>query len=164
MDTYEMKIDVTLPDTPKALGDWANHEINNVVAAIEFMHQLQKELDETDLKVENIKFREVKDRFEPFIIFKLPRNLAVFFYKKAIFEGDVITIQIKEMIESDENTYNPRWLYESNVECPYINPWKHSQYKGMASPVPSKYKHDVDALIFAINKVIEDHSVKKIDM
>ena len=68
------------------------------------------------------------------------------------------------MVKSDENTYNPRWLYESNVECPYINPWKHSQYQGMATQVPSKYKHDVDTLIFAINKVIEDHSVKKIDM
>lgn len=31
MDTYEMKIDVTLPDTPKALGDWANYEINKVI-------------------------------------------------------------------------------------------------------------------------------------
>ena len=164
MDTYEMKIDVTLPDTPKALGDWANYEINNIVAIVEFIQQLQNELDKTDLKVENIKFRETKDRFEPFIIFKLPKNLAVFFYKKAIFDGDIITIQIKEMVKSDENTYNPRWLYESNVECPYINPWKHSQYQGMATPVPSKYKHDVDALIFAINKVIEDHSVKKIDM
>lgn len=164
MDTYEMKIDVTLPDVPKALGDWANHEINNVVATVEFIQQLQNKLDETDLKVENIKFREVKDRFEPFVIFKLPKNLAVFFYKKAIFEGDVITIQIKEMIESGENTYNPRWLYESNVECPYMNPWKHSQYHGMASPVPSNYKHDVDTLIFAINKVIENHSVEKIDM
>ena len=164
MDTYEMKIDVTLPDAPKALGDWANREINNVVAIVEFIHQLQKELDETDLKVENIKFRDVKDRFEPFIIFKLPKNLAVFFYKKAIFDGDVITIQIKEMIESDENTYNPRWLYESNVECPYIDPWKHSQYQGMATPIPSKYKQDVDTLTSAIDKVIKDNSVEKIDM
>ena len=164
MDNCEIKIDVNLPDTPKALGDWANHEINNVVSTVEFMHQLQKELDKTDLKVENIKFREVKDRFEPFITFKLPKNLVVLFHKKGIFNGDEITIQIREMIESDENEYNPRWLYESIVEVPYIDTWKHVQYQGMATPIPSKYKHDVETLIFAIDKVIKDHSVEKIDM
>lgn len=164
MDTYKMEINVTLPDAPKALGDWANYEINNIVSTVEFIQQLQNELDKTDLKVENVKFREVDDRFEPFIIFKLPKNLAVLFYKKAAFDKDKVTIQLKEMIESEENTYDPRWLYESNVKCPYFDPWKHLQYQGMATPVPSKYKHDVDTLISAINKVIENHSVEKIEM
>lgn len=164
MDTYEMEINVTLPDTHKALGDWANYEINNVVSTVEFIQQLQEELDKTDLKVENVKFRETDDRFEPFIIFKLPKNLELFFYKKAAFDKDRVTMQLKELIDSDENTYNPKWLYESIVKCPYIDPWKHLQYQGMAIPVPSKYKHDVDILITAINKVIEDHSVEKIDM
>lgn len=164
MDTYEMTINVTLPDAIKAFGDWANYEINNVVSTIEFMQQLQNELDKTDLKVENVEFKEDGYRIDPFIIFKLPKNLALFFYKESIFNGNVITIRLKEMIKLDENTYNQRWLYESNVKCPYIDPWKHLQYQGMATPVPSKYKHDVDTLISAINKVIENHSVEKIDM
>ena len=164
MDTFEMKIDVSLPDTPKAFGNWANHAINNVVSIIEFMHQFQNELDKTDLKVEDIKFREVKDKFDPFIVFKLPKNLAVLFYNHPIYDGGTITIQIKEIIEFDENKYNPHWLYVTGVECPYINPWKHSEYQGIATQIPSKYKHDVDTLISAINKVIKDHSVEKIDM
>jgi hypothetical protein len=165
MDTYEMEINVTLPDTPKALGDWANYEINNVVSTVEFIQQLQGELDKTDLKVENVEFKKDEYRIDPFIIFKLPKNLELLFYKdnEAAFNGNVITIRLKEMIKLNEDTYQ-RWLYETNVKCPYIDPWKHLQYQGMATPVPSKYKHDVDILIAAINKVIKDHSVKKIDM
>lgn len=161
MDTYEMTIDDFLPPaTPKALGDWVNHEINSIIAIVEFIQQFKMELDKTDLKVEDIKFRSVKDSFEPFIIFKLPKNLAVFFYKKAIFDGNIITIQIKEMVESDENAYNPRLLYESNVECSYIDDWKHSDYRGMKTPIQSKYKHDFDTLISAIDKVIIRHLVE----
>jgi hypothetical protein len=165
MDNYEMEINVTLPDTHKALGDWANYEINNVVSTVEFIQQLQEELDKTDLKVENVKFKEDEYRIDPFIIFKLPKNLELLFYKdnEAAFNGNVITIRLKEVIKLNEDTYQ-RWLYETNVKCPYIDPWKHLQYQGMATPVPSKYKHDVDILIAAINKVIKDNSVKKIDM
>lgn len=164
MDTYEMEITTKLPDDPKAFGDWANHAINNVVSIIEFMHQLQNELDKTDLKVEDIKFREVKDRFDPFIIFKLPKNLAVLFYNHPIYDDGTIIVQIKEIIEFDENKYNPHWLYVTNVECPYIDPWKRSRDQCVETPIPSKYEHDVDTLISAIDKVIKDHSVEKIDM
>ena len=166
MDTYEMEINVALPDTSKALGDWANYEINNVVSTVEFIQQLQGELDKTDLKVENVEFKEDEYRIDPFIIFKLPKNLVLSFYKdkEVMFNGNVITIRLKEMIKFDEDMYNQIWLYETNVKCPYIDPWKHLQYQGMATPVPSKYKHDIDTLISAINKVIKDHSVEKIDM
>ena len=56
MDNYEMKIEANLPDAPKALCDWANHEINNIIATVVFIQLLQDELNKTDLKVENIKF------------------------------------------------------------------------------------------------------------
>lgn len=164
MDTYEVKVTTTLSDTIKAFGDYANYEINNTVAEIEFMNNLRKELDKTDLKVEHVKFREVKDRFEPFIIFKLPKNLELFFYKKKPFNVNAITIQLKEMIESDENTYNPRWLYESDVECSYIDTWKHIKCRGFVTPVSLKYKHEVDVLIKAIENVINEHSVQRIEM
>lgn len=164
MDTYEVKVTTTLPDIPKVFGDYANYEINNTIAEIGFLDRLRKELDKTDLKVEHVKFREIKDRAEPFIIFKLPNNLKLFFYKKRPFNVNAITIQLKEMIVSDDDMYNPRWIYESNVECPYIDTWKHIKCRGFVPPVPSKYKHEVDTLIFAINKVIEDHSVKRIEM
>lgn len=164
MDTYEVKVTATFSDTIEAFGDYANYEINNTVAEIEFMNNLRKELDKTDLKVEHVKFREVKDRFEPFIIFKLPKNLELFFYKKMPFNANAITIQLKEMIETYENTYNPRWLYESDVECPYIDAWKHIKCRGFMAPVPPKYRHDVDTLTKAIENVINEHSVQRIEM
>lgn len=164
METYEVKMTTTLPDIPKAFGDYANYEINNTVAEIEFLDGLRKELDKTDLKVEHVKFREIKDSFEPFIIFKLPKNLELFFYKKKPFNVNAITIQLKEMIVSDEDMYNPRWIYESNVECLYIDAWKHIKCRGAVPPVPSKYRHDVDTLIKAIENVINEHSVQRIEM
>lgn len=164
MDTYEVKVTATLSDTIEAFGNYANYEINNTVAEIEFMNNLRKELNKTDLKVEHVKFRDVKDRFEPFIIFKLPKNLELFFYKKMPFNANAITIQLKEMIESDENTYNPRWIYESNVECLYIDAWKHIKCRGFIAPVSLKYKHEVDVLIKAIENVINEHSVQRIEM
>ena len=166
MDTHEMKIkiDVTLPDTPKALGDWANNEINNIISIVEFIRQLQKELNKTDLKVENIKLEEVKNKFAPFITFELSKNLVVSFCNGSMSNGNEITIRIEKMVKLEKNKYIPRFLYESVVRCPYIGPWKHLRYQGISTPIPTKYKHDVDTLIYAINKVVKDNSVEKINM
>ena len=164
IDFCNTEINVTLRNIPKVLGDWVNYEINNIISIAEFIHNLQKELDKTDLKVEHVKFREMSDRFEPFIVFKLSKNLELFFYKKAIFDGDIITLQLKEMVESDDETRNLKWLYESNIRCPYIDTWKHAKYQGMATPIPRKHKRYVDILEKAVDTVIENHSVEKIDM
>ena len=64
----------------------------------------------------------------------------------------------------EDETHNLKWLYESNIRCPYIDTWKHAKYQGMATPIPRKHKKYVDILEKAVDTVIENHSVEKIDM
>lgn len=164
METKNSEIFVKLPDTPEALGNWVSYEVNNVVSVAEFMHCLQMELDKTDLMVENIKHVESNDRFQAFIVFKLPNNLALSFYKKAIFDGNTITLQLHELIEMDDGDYQPRWIFQTNVNCPHIEPWEHRKFQGMGSPTPVKYQKAVDTLMMCIDKVVDEHKVEKIDM
>lgn len=151
-----MELKVSFPDIPEALGDFANHEINNTTAIVEFMHSLKKELDGTILEVRDMKFINSDDRYEGFFMFVLSNDMVIVFYKGLIFDVNAITIALKTL---DPYMYI---LYEANVVCPYMDKWEYMPYQ--SETVIDEFKTETNLLVKAITSVIASHTVEKIDM
>lgn len=155
MENVSMELKVSFPDIPKALGDFANHGINNTTAIVEFIHALKKELDGTILEVRDMTFINSDDRYIGFFMFVLSNDMVIMFYKGMLSEVNAITIALK--------TKDMYIIYETNVTCSYMDKWEHLPYQSMRS-LESNFKTETDLFVKAIIEVIASHTVEKIDM
>ena len=159
MTNVNMELKVSFPDIPEALGGFANYEINNTTAIVEFIHSLKKELDGTILEVHDMKFINTNDNRNGFFMFDLSNDMVIIFYKSLFFDGNAITITLKT---KDAPIYNHNILYETNVACPYMDKWEYLPYKSLT--VLANFKTETDLLVKSITSVIASHTVEKIDM
>lgn len=156
MENVSMELKVSFPDIPEALGDFANNEINNTTAIVEFIHSLKKELDGTILEVRDMKFINTDDRYKGFFMFVLSNNMVIVFYKGLVFDVNAIMIALK--------TNNMYTLYETNVTCSYMDKWEYEYFPYQSETAIEDFKTETDLFVKSINSVIASHTVEKIDM
>lgn len=72
MENVSIELKVTLPNIQKSLADWGNEQINNVIAVIELIGKIHKEIDTNVVDITTMTFPNVSELREndfPCIVF-----------------------------------------------------------------------------------------------